>query len=169
MDPQTALLVVVPEAEQAVARHRARLDRAAAWGVPAHVTVLYPFLPPDRIDAGELRELFAGLPRFAARLDRVGWFGDRVAWLAPEPADRFRELTETVWRRYPQAPPFEGAFDDVVPHLTVGHDHPRAVLAAAADDAAGRLPITFEVRSVRLITGRTGVRPWRTVTEFPLG
>ncbi len=32
----------VPEAEWVVGEHRARLDRAAAWGVPAHVTVLHP-------------------------------------------------------------------------------------------------------------------------------
>jgi hypothetical protein len=33
--------------EPAVSRHRARLDRAAAWGVPAHVTILYPFVTPS--------------------------------------------------------------------------------------------------------------------------
>ena len=46
----SAVVVAVPEAEPAVAAHRRRLDRAAGWGVPAHVTVLYPFVPPDRID-----------------------------------------------------------------------------------------------------------------------
>jgi hypothetical protein len=38
---QSAVLVPVPEAERAVSRHRARLDAAAALGVPAHVTVLW--------------------------------------------------------------------------------------------------------------------------------
>jgi 2'-5' RNA ligase len=168
-DPHTALLVVVPEAEAAVGPHRATLDRAAQWNVPAHVTVLFPFLPPAGIDLDELRALVEGVPGFEGRFERVGWFGDTVVWLAPEPADRFRALIEAVWRRFPQAPPYEGAFDDVVPHLTIGHDHPRPVLEAAAVEAAGHLPITFPVRSVRLMVGRVGVRPWRTVAELPLG
>ena len=167
-DLQTALLGVVPEAEDAAGRHRAALDRAARWNVPAHITVLVPFLPPDEIDLDELRALFAAVPGFAARLESVAWFGDTVAWLAPEPADRFRALTDLVWRRYPQVPPFDGAFGDVVPHLTIGHDHPRPVLEAAAAEAATHLPIGFEVSSVRLITGRTGATPWRTVAELPL-
>jgi 2'-5' RNA ligase len=168
-DLQTALLVVVPEAEEAVGRHRAVLDPAARWNVPAHITVLSPFLPPAEVDEAALRDLFGGFPRFQGRLERVGWFGDTVAWLAPEPADRFRELTEAVWRRYPQAPPFEGAFDDVVPHLTIGHDHPRPQLERAAAEAARHLPITFAVTSVRLMIGRVGVQPWRTVADLPLG
>ncbi|MEV6495245.1 2'-5' RNA ligase family protein [Actinoplanes sp. NPDC051633] len=168
-DLQTALLVVVPEAEEAVGRHRARLDRAARWNVPAHITVLFPFLPLPDIDLGELRELFRALPAFAGRLERVGWFGDVVAWLAPEPAHRFRGLTETVWRRYPQAPPFEGAFDEVVPHLTIGHDHPRPELERAAAQAAEHLPIDFAVDHVRLMAGKVGVQAWRSVAELPLG
>jgi hypothetical protein len=32
------------EAEAVVGDLRARLDRSAGWGVPAHVTLLYPFL-----------------------------------------------------------------------------------------------------------------------------
>jgi hypothetical protein len=46
---ESALVVVVPEAEAAVNAHRRRLDPAAAWGVPAHVTVLYPFAPPHTL------------------------------------------------------------------------------------------------------------------------
>ena len=47
---QSALLVPVPAAEPAVAEHRARLDGSARDGVPAHLTVLYPFLPPALVD-----------------------------------------------------------------------------------------------------------------------
>jgi hypothetical protein len=51
MEPaESAVLVLLPEAEIAVASHRAELDAAAGLGVPAHVTVLYPFVPPARID-----------------------------------------------------------------------------------------------------------------------
>ena len=43
---ESAVIVPVPEAEPAVGGLRAALDRAAVWGVPAHVTLLYPFVTP---------------------------------------------------------------------------------------------------------------------------
>jgi hypothetical protein len=61
---QSALLLPVPAAESVVGPHRARRDASARDGVPAHVTVLYPFLPtaigPDVLAA--LAQLFAGVP-----------------------------------------------------------------------------------------------------------
>jgi 2'-5' RNA ligase len=170
---QTALIVAVPQAERAVGALRARLDAAASWGVPAHVTVLYPFLAPDRIDARVLtgvREAVSAVPRFTLTLARTAWFGDAVLWLAPEPAGPLRALTAAVWARFPQAPPYGGGFDDVVPHLTVGHDQPAGVLAAAAADVATRLPVRAPVRAVRLITGRPEPGgSWPTLARFPLG
>ncbi|WP_306214281.1 2'-5' RNA ligase family protein [Actinoplanes sp. RD1] len=169
---QTALIVVVPEAEATVGPHRAALDRAAAWGVPAHVTVLYPFLPPDAVDdavLAALRAAIGSVPRFDANLTEVGWFADRVVWLAPRPAQPFRDLTAAVWSRFPQAPPYTGEFAEVVPHLTIGHDADRAVLNRAAAEVTAGLPISFEVETVRLIAGTPGRRPWRSVTEIPLG
>src|SRR5271165_1046229 len=64
---ETALLVPVPAAEPAVSRHRARLDQAARDGVPAHITVLYPFLSPAGISEpllALLAKLFAGTSAF---------------------------------------------------------------------------------------------------------
>jgi len=46
---EAILLLPVPAAEPAVSRHRARLVESAKGGVPAHITVLYPFLPPAGI------------------------------------------------------------------------------------------------------------------------
>lgn len=60
---ESALLVLVPEADPVVGEHRALLDLSARDGVPAHLTVLYPFLPPQRIGPEELTaltRLFAG-------------------------------------------------------------------------------------------------------------
>src|ERR1700744_4733736 len=91
-DPQSALLLLVPAAEPAVGEHRARLDASARVGVPAHVTVLYPFLPPAL--------LFAGFPAFAFTLDRVGWFGDDVVWLGPRDEGPFRALTERAFSAF---------------------------------------------------------------------
>jgi 2'-5' RNA ligase len=169
----TALIIPVPETEPVVGEFRSRFDRAASWGVPAHVTVLYPFLPPAEV-TGEvlaaLGEIFAGIPAFEAAFERSGWFGDTVLWLDPCPGRRFRELTDAVWRRFPQAPPYEGAFEDVVPHLTVGHDVGRDELLRAEAAVAAALPIRAAIRSVRLIAGSPEPDGWGTiVADFPLG
>ena len=42
---ETILLLPEAAAEPAVGRHRARLVESARGGIPAHITVLYPFLP----------------------------------------------------------------------------------------------------------------------------
>jgi hypothetical protein len=42
----SAVVVPVPEAEPRVGALRTALDPSAALGVPAHVTILYPFVAP---------------------------------------------------------------------------------------------------------------------------
>ena len=78
---QSALIVAVPEAEPAVGALRARYDSSASWGVPAHITLLYPFLPPGAITVDVLsaiQQIVWAVPRFRLSLTRVAWFGDRV-------------------------------------------------------------------------------------------
>jgi hypothetical protein len=119
---ENAVIVPVPETEPAVGSFRAELDRAAAWGIPARVSVLYPFLPPGRIGARELRrlsEVVRMVQRFDVAFQRVEWFRGDVVWLAPEPGDGFKALTAAVWSAFSHCPPYSGAFAEVVPHLTV--------------------------------------------------
>ena len=119
--PETALVVEVPEAEPLVSEWRAKHDWSAQRGVPAHITILYPFAPTERVDKellDGLRQLFARRPAFSFRLPRVARF-PAVAWLAPEPAEPFKALIELVAAEYPDYPPYEGIHDEVIPHLTV--------------------------------------------------
>lgn len=169
---ESAVLVVVPEAEPVVGAYRARLDRAAGWGVPAHVTVLYPFVPPERIDAAVLAALgaaVASVPAFDLVLRRLRWFDERVLWLAPEPDAPFVELTRAVCARFPEHRPYGGAHNDVIPHLTVGHDVPVGVLRAAADAVAPRLPVRAAVTGVQVMAGSAQPYSWRVLASLPLG
>lgn len=160
-----------PEAEALIGHHRERLDPAAAWGVPAHVTVLYPFLPPERLGPDVLAavtDAVRSVPAFDVVLARVAWFGDAVVWLAPEPDEPFRALTAAVWRRFPQTPPYSGAHPDPVPHLTVGDGAPVGQLRDAAAALAARLPIRTRVDAVSVLCGSSTPRSWHTVVEIPL-
>jgi hypothetical protein len=169
---RTGLVVVVPEAEPVVAAHRLRLDANAAQGAPAHVTVLFPFVPAGEIDDGVLRrvaDVVGAVPAFDYAFGRTAWFDDRVLWLAPDDAAPFRELTQRVWAAFPQHSPFEGAFADVVPHLTVGHEHPRDVLARAEEEVRRGLPIQGTATEVVLLAEDEPGGRWRSRAAFPLG
>ena len=165
--PRTALVVVVPEAEPLVGEWRERYDNASL-GIPAHVTLLFPFVPTDAADDAlldELRALFAARPSFWFSLPRVARFPE-VAWLAPEPDAPFRSLTELIVFHYPDYPPYEGIHDEVIPHLTVGvgdtalQDEIEAALTP-------HLPIHAEARNVTLLVEDDEGR-WRIGEEFPL-
>jgi 2'-5' RNA ligase len=171
-DPQSALIIDVPEAEPAVRQHRERLDASAPLGVPAHITVLFPFMPPQTIDdaaRASLARVFAGAGRFRFQLDHTGWFGADVLWLGPRDPSPFRALTERVCRAFPAFPPYEGQFDEVVPHLTIGDGHPRSELRAAERSVQACLPIEATAASVTLITKEGPGGRWRTAVSFSLG
>ncbi|GLY28275.1 2'-5' RNA ligase family protein [Kineosporia sp. NBRC 101731] len=169
---QSALIVPVPEVEPVVGPFRAKLDVNAAKGVPAHVTVLFPFLPPSAIDdeaRTTLRDLFAGHSPFEVTFTEVRWFGDAVTWLAPYPDIAFRQLTAAAWGHFPQTPPYGGEHDGDHPHLTLGHGHPVDVLQEAAVEVTSRLPLTASVSAVHLIAGSDAPNSWRTLDVFTLG
>jgi 2'-5' RNA ligase len=170
-DLRSALIVEVPEAYPT----HAWLERTAAAkpsaGVPAHVTVLFPFVPAHAIDdalVDDLTELFAGHEPFAFELRECRHF-PHVLYLAPEPEEPFRRLTESVAAAYPEHPPYGGVFEDVVPHLTVAEGD-RETLLRAEGDVRQWLPLAAQADVVTLLeevepaTGR-----WQARTTFALG
>lgn len=87
---ETLLLVKVPEAEPLVGGWRRRFDSSAGARLPAHVTVLYPFLDHGRIDAdvlGALELLVGAHGAFDIRFECFGRFPD-VLFLVPTPGVR---------------------------------------------------------------------------------
>lgn len=178
---ETAIIVPVPAAEAAVGPYRRVLDPSASWGVPAHVTVLYPFVPPDSITENvieDVRTCLATVDAFACTFARVEWFRRDVVWLAPDPDEPFRTLTERVWRQFPRYPPYAGAYAELIPHLTVGSTGGSAggsagtgdiaAMERAATDIRATLPIQAQVDRVLLIAGTDAPDSWHPVAEFPL-
>jgi 2'-5' RNA ligase len=170
---KSAVIVPVPETDQLVTWHRRALNSAAGPSVPAHVTVLYPFVPPSRISAGTIAGVaaaLAGMSAFDCVFSQVKWFDDEVVWLEPRPDEHFRALTEAVCKRFPDHPPYAGEHPDTVPHLTVVDSRigdPDSKRKAAATISAV-LPIRARIDRVRLVAGDDQNGPWRTITEFTL-
>jgi len=159
----TALVVLVPEADDLVKPFRDRYDPSAADGMPAHITVLYPFKFPDQGDQAALVDLRICFQRFAPFhffLAAVRRFPDAVLYLAPEPDEPFRQLTLAIWDQYPESPPYGGKWPDIVPHLSLAWISDGQKLDRIADDFAhasqGRLPIRATASEVALMEKRSG-------------
>ncbi|MGV4989042.1 2'-5' RNA ligase family protein [Streptomyces sp. NRAIS4] len=165
---QTGLIVRIPNAEPAVRAWRERFDPSAQAGVPAHVTVLFPFLDESRIDARVCSALADVLGRYCAfdlLFESCGRFPG-VLYLAPEPGTQLRRLTEVIADRWPEAPPYGGQFAEIVPHLTVADGQDDAVLDEIEADLLNKLPFTSRVSSVDLMV-HDGVK-WQERTSFAL-
>ena len=93
---QSTLLVPVLAAEPWVKDLRQRYDPIATVGVPAHITVLFPFISPDLItddDLARATETFQRFRPFEFRLEQVDRFPESL-YLVPEPDEPFISLTE---------------------------------------------------------------------------
>jgi len=174
MDSQerTALIVLVPEAETLVQEFRDRYDPSAAEGMPAHITVLSPFkyageIGREVVDA--LQALFSQHSRFSFTLEEPRRFPSAL-YLAPRPDAPFAELTQTVAERYPETPPYGGAFSTVVPHLTIAQVEDPQQLEKIGDEFAcasrGNLPIHSRVEKVWLVQKQRGW--WQLRCSFAL-
>jgi 2'-5' RNA ligase len=169
--PETALITRVPEAERYIARYRDRYDPSARRNVPAHVTILYPFMAPTSINTDvleRLRRVAGAVPCFSYRMARTERFPVAL-YLAPDPEAPFSALISGVVREFPDYPPFEGKFDTVVPHITVAHgDEP--LLCEIDVELRIALPgagVPARCTELVLIDNSTG--RWEQMDVFPLG
>jgi 2'-5' RNA ligase len=168
---QTALIIPVPEAEQLVGDIRDSYDPAAMFGVPTHISVLYPFLAPKEIDHGildKLENLFSPISSFRYRLEEIREFPETL-YLAPEPENEFTRLIEAVTRRFPKYPPYGGDHDSTVPHLTIAFRH-RRKWGRIRKNLQPSLPPGIGIEAccdrITLIENSTG--QWQNMHEFRL-
>jgi 2'-5' RNA ligase len=169
--PASTLVILVPSAHATVGRLRRRLDSAAAWSVPLHISLLYPFAPRDSIsddDAVRLGGLLRAFDPFDFVLSEVGWFDERVMYVAPTPKAPFVELTNRIVEEFPHYRPYGGAYREIVPHMTVGEGLRPARMRRTGRRLERHLPIRAAATEVSLMTPDTAGR-WSVVQRFPLG
>lgn len=153
--PHSSVFVPVPEAEGAVGRWRRLFDPAAVAGVPAHVTLMVPWVVPEDItdtDLHRLGEVLGKTLPFDFELAELGWFGPGVLWLGPRPVEPFLEAIGAIAEEF-STPPWGGEFVRVVPHLTVAHTIRGHQLHRVADHLAGDLPIACRARQATIMVG----------------
>jgi 2'-5' RNA ligase len=159
------VVVALPPALEALRR---RNNPEAAAGIPAHMTLLFPFADPAAIDE-PVRQLVAATvarhPACRVTLDGPRIWPDTI-YAGVDPAEPLTALQAALAAAFPTLPVYGGGFD-FVPHVTVS---PRAGIDDArviADPAWAELPITMTVTEVDLFVRGDDAR-WRSRHRFPL-
>ena len=160
---------------------RARLPKAldqlrrasvgdAAAGVPAHLTMLYPFVAPERLTADVRETVVAVAARhqpFAYRLeDRAVW--PDTVYVRVEPEAPFVRLQADLARAFPDFPIYgTDATFEFVPHVTIAEDTGIG-RATDAHPAWASLPRAGRANAVEVIARGADGR-WRLIWRVPLG
>ncbi|MGH3857385.1 MAG: 2'-5' RNA ligase family protein [Pseudonocardiaceae bacterium] len=150
---QTGLVIPVPTADALLASVGARYPGTVREGVPAHVSLLYPFVPAADLDeqvTSALGELFD--KQVPMRVEFVECYrrGGFVA-LRPDPIDGLAELLSKTHRRWPDVVPYEGLYGDVEPHVTVALRASEEAAVMIEQEVTAELPIAAELREAWLL------------------
>lgn len=151
---QSAVLIVPPNSVQAFAAPLRRRFQQETWmHIPAHLTLLVPFAPPDHLDDAILRleAALTGEAPFSITLDHYGRF-PRAIYLEPHDPQPMLGLYRRLANAFPEYPVYGGEYGpDLVPHLTL------ARFEADSDVKAVRLPpapdLSFTVDRLAVYTG----------------
>lgn len=170
--PEAALAIPVPEVDNLIGPFRALYDPSAAAGVPAHITINFPFTPhfsrPDEARRG-LSRLIANRAAFRYTLAEIRTFPN-VIYLSPHPAEPFVDLIHDIVDQFPDSPAYGGAFETVIPHVTIAQsDDPavlRRVLAELEAAVAPHLPVACTAKRILLLDNAGG--RWDTRATFDL-
>jgi 2'-5' RNA ligase superfamily len=150
---QTGLVIPVPAADALLASVGARYPGTVREGVPAHLSLLYPFVAAAELDErvtcalGELLVKQAPMPVQFAECYRHDGF---VA-LRPDPLDGLKELVNKTRRQWPDVVPYEGVYGDVEPHLTVAMRCSAETAVTIEQEVTVELPISAELREAWLV------------------
>jgi hypothetical protein len=125
----------------------------------------------DRNVLGSLEEFFAARTRFELTLTELREF-PAVVYAAPEPVGALKRWVAELWERFPEYPPYEGEFDEVIPHATLGTweepDRREEVVTRARQLTQELLPLACTIQDVALFE-EYAPDQWRERRRFPLG
>jgi 2'-5' RNA ligase len=168
---ESALVLVLDDSAPFDAVRREFAVAQYACGIPFHVTLLYPFAPREQLTKSLLaavRSFFATEARFEFTLERIGLFPPEVVYLAPEPDGPLRDCTDAIYARFPDWPPDEGAFAEVIPHATLAEDVDAAAVRAEIEKRlVPHLPRSYRIDEATLLEEFEPNR-WRGRERFRL-
>ena len=167
----TAIVVPFDDLDAVVGTHRRVLTTDGGDGMPAHVTLIYPFADDAALgdhETGRVRAALGAFSRFDVTFRRFGRFDAQppVLYLDPEPGAPFVGMIAALEREFPAFPSFGGIHETVIPHLTIAQTGDAPAMQGAKDDVASHLPIQTRVTAVTVMAHLAA--GWRPLERIPL-
>ena len=150
---QTGLVIPVPAADALLAAVGARYPGTVREGVPAHLSLLYPFVAAAELDdrtISTVSDLLAGQAPMPVQFAEC-YRHDGFVALRPDTIDGLKELMSKTYLQWPDVVPYEGAYQDVEPHLTVAMHCSDETAVRIEQEVTAQLPISAELREAWLV------------------
>jgi len=169
---ETAIVVPVEGAELLLSAAARAFGFDRPPGVPAHVTLLYPFVDAERLVVGhahEAQRALSDVQPFECSFSSIGCFDDPpvAIYLEPKPVEQFSAMIEALIAAFPKFPPYAGAVEEVVPHLTIVETADRNLWAEVEEWVKPQLPVRTSVQGFSIyVQTDTG---WVERFKLPLG
>jgi 2'-5' RNA ligase len=167
----STLMIVAPHEVQAIAVPILRQYAPETLiRVPAHITILYPFVPVEQLDEASeiLRQVCANIVPFDITLSGFASFPGVVFMKITDP-QAIRNLFHHIFAAFPNYPPYGGRFgNELNPHMTVAEFTNEARQQASKMPAYD--PISFQATRIHVMYGQPGIAlPWITHSVIRLG
>jgi 2'-5' RNA ligase len=159
--------VELPDGLEALRR---RCVANAASGVPAHVTMLFPFVEASGLTSaieGAVAAVAALHPPIGYRITGPHRWPDAV-YAAVEPVEPFVRLQGALAAAFPRYPIYGAPAGFVfIPHITIGDGVEVNEPGTMGDRAWSALPVDAVASRIEVIASDGG--RWQRVWTFPLG
>jgi 2'-5' RNA ligase len=168
---QTYLTLLLADENPALAEaHDELYPERVVEGIPLSITLLYPFVGHPHVDAYLERTgaFFAAQSPFEFDLVSLAqWEENGAVYAVPEPEQPLRDLMRSLWRLFPQFPPYGEVGGDPPPHasLTYTGTDRAATRERVERRLEGLLPARFHVTEAVLMEESEPDR-WRLRETF---
>ncbi|HEX9988156.1 MAG TPA: 2'-5' RNA ligase family protein [Chloroflexia bacterium] len=170
---ETAVVIVPPHDICGFADHYRRLYMPdTLHRIPPHITLAYPFVPFDELEAAmpRLADALAACPPRAISIRGFSVFRDTgILYLHVANDERVLSLYHAILAEFPDYPAYKGQFGpDLVPHMGVGKFTDPGELERVYQELSGmRLFLSWDVECVQVMYKDTdGI--WQLCAEIPL-
>ena len=118
--------------------------------IPPHFTLLSPWdlNPASGEAATRLRQATRRVAPFQLRFDSVGTFPAGSVYLQANHSPELHALFNTLTQAFPEFPPYGGAFDEWLPHLTVSRRGGEPIADEVRTELASTGPLALDVTEV---------------------
>jgi hypothetical protein len=164
---KTALVSLLPAADRLLEVAAAVNPALVRPGIPAHATILYPFLQSDELagpNVERLRELAAALPATDVRLNHVVTERGFVAVGVPA----LQPAMESVCAAWPELIPYGGRFGPTPPvHVTIAMGASESEAERIVAELDRQLPIQARIEAMQVVA--LTAEGWGHCLSVPLG